>query len=119
MKWATNKAYSNLVAKKFGWNQIPPGTRTSTYANPNYLKVSDFARATLGAMNTATNNKPSALPVPYRGTTGVYIPEWADIANNFAQGLSAAVSGTKTVDDWLTGSQAYALDVMTKAGYYK
>lgn len=119
MKWATSKDYIGMVAKKYGWNQIPPGTRTSTYSNPNYLKVADFAKATLGAMNTATNNKPSALPVPYRGTTGVYIPEWADIANNFAQGLSAAVSGTKTVDDWLAGSQAYALDVMTKAGYYK
>lgn len=119
MKWATSKDYIKLVANKFGWNQIPPGTRTSTYSNANYLKVADFAKATLGAMNTATNNKPSALPVPYRGTTGVYIPEWSDIANNFAQGLSAAVSGTKTVDQWLTDSQAYALGVMTKAGYYK
>ena len=68
-------------------------------------------------MNSATNNKPSALDIPYRGTTGVYIPEWSDIANNFAQGLSAAVSGTLTVDKWLADSQKYAEDVMTKAGY--
>lgn len=119
MKWATSKQYINLVASKYGWTQIPPGTRTSTYQNANYLKVADFAKATLGAMNSATNNKPSALPVPYRGTTGIYIPEWADFSNNFAQGLAAAVSGTETVDAWLTGSQAYILNVMTKAGYYK
>lgn len=119
MKWATDVNYINMVAKKYGWNQIPPGTRTSTYNNAKYLAVSDFAPATLAAMNSATNNKPSALDIPYRGTTGVYIPEWSDIANNFAQGLSAAVSGTLTVDKWLADSQKYAEDVMTKAGYYK
>jgi sorbitol/mannitol transport system substrate-binding protein len=119
MKWATDTNYINMVAKKYGWNQIPPGTRTSTYTNAKYLAVSDFAPATLAAMNSATNNKPSALDIPYRGTTGVYIPEWSDIANNFAQGLSAAVSGTLTVDKWLADSQKYAEDVMTKAGYYK
>lgn len=117
MKWATDVNYINMVAKKYGWNQIPPGTRTSTYTNSKYLAVSDFAPATLAAMNSATNNKPSALDIPYRGTTGVYIPEWSDIANNFAQGLSAAVSGTLTVDKWLADSQKYAEDVMTKAGY--
>jgi sorbitol/mannitol transport system substrate-binding protein len=119
MKWATDKNYINMVAKKYGWNQIPPGTRTSTYKNPKYLAVSDFAAATLDAMNSATNNKPSALAIPYRGTTGVYIPEWSDIANNFAQGLSAAVSGTLTVDKWLADSQKYAEGVMKAAGYYK
>jgi len=117
MKWATDVNYINMVAKKYGWNQIPPGTRTSTYTNAKYIAVSDFAPATLAAMNSATNNKPSALDIPYRGTTGVYIPEWSDIANNFAQGLSAAVSGTLTVDKWLADSQKYAEDVMTKAGY--
>jgi sorbitol/mannitol transport system substrate-binding protein len=119
MKWATSKHYIDLVAAKYGWNQIPPGTRVSTYSNAKYLKVADFAKQTLGAINSATNNKPSAQAVPYRGTTGVYIPEWSDIANNFAQGLSAAVSGTTTVDAWLTASQAYAESVMKKAKYYK
>ena len=70
-------------------------------------------------MNSATDTKPSSQPVPYRGTTGVYIPEWSDIANNFAQGLSAAVSGTQTVTDWLTSAQAYTDKVMKAAGYYK
>jgi len=119
IKWATSTHYRDLVAAKYGWTQIPPGTRTTTYTNPNYVKVADFAKQTLDAMNSATDTKPSSQSVPYRGTTGVYIPEWSDIANNFAQGLSAAVSGTQTVTDWLTSAQAYTDKVMKAAGYYK
>ena len=37
--WATSKAYTELVASKEGWANVPPGTRTSLYANPEYQKV--------------------------------------------------------------------------------
>jgi sorbitol/mannitol transport system substrate-binding protein len=119
MRWATSRGYIQLVADTDGWENIPPGTRTSTYKNENYLKVAPFAPVTLDAMNTATNNEPSCKSVPYRGTTSIYIPEWSDIGQNFAQGLAAAVSGKTTVDQWLNRSQAYATKVMTDAGYIK
>ena len=32
--WATSKHYADLVASKEGWANVPPGTRTSLYANP-------------------------------------------------------------------------------------
>src|SRR3954470_7103566 len=34
--WATGPAYLDLVASKEGWANVPPGTRTSLYANPEY-----------------------------------------------------------------------------------
>ncbi|MBX6721797.1 MAG: sugar ABC transporter substrate-binding protein [Dactylosporangium sp.] len=118
IRWATSKDYVKLVAETDGWVNVPPGTRTSTYREGQYQKVAPFAQVTLDAMNSATNNKPSCQPVPYKGTTAIYIPEWADIGTQFAQGLSAVVSGKQSVDAWLQSSQAYAEKVMKQAGYY-
>lgn len=117
--WATGKSYIQLVAQKDGWVNAPPGTRTSTYTNPRYTKVAPFAQVTLSAMNTATNNDPSCQPVPYKGTTAIYLPEFSNFGDQFAQGLASAVSGKESVSAWLKGSQSYTANVMTKAGYTK
>src|SRR4029078_10355348 len=37
--WATSKGYLDLVASKEGWANVPPGTRTSLYNNPDYHKA--------------------------------------------------------------------------------
>src|ERR1700737_4403599 len=34
--WATGPHYLDLVASKEGWANVPPGTRTSLYNNPDY-----------------------------------------------------------------------------------
>ena len=46
VSWATSKHYTELVASKEGWANVPPGTRKSLYANPEYAKV-PFAKMTL------------------------------------------------------------------------
>ena len=51
--WATSKDYIKLVAEDAGWATVPPGTRTSTYENPEYQKSAPFAAVTLKAMQTA------------------------------------------------------------------
>src|ERR1700735_2995097 len=33
VSWATSKQYDALVGQKYGWAAVPPGTRTSLYAN--------------------------------------------------------------------------------------
>ena len=38
ISWATSKHYTELVASKEGWANVPPGTRTSLYANPEYAE---------------------------------------------------------------------------------
>src|SRR5258708_16849608 len=62
--WATSKDYTKLIAAKEGWANVPPGTRTSLYQNPEYLKVAPFAKLTLASIYTAHPNKPTAQPQP-------------------------------------------------------
>jgi sorbitol/mannitol transport system substrate-binding protein len=115
--WATSKDYIDLVAETNGWEVIPPGTRISTYERPEYLEVAPWAELTLRSIETADEVQPSCLPTPYTGSTQVDIPEWPDIAFDFAQDLSAAVAGTKSVEDWLSAAQEKATEVLTDAGY--
>ena len=47
--WATSKDYVDLVAADTGWATVPPGTRKSTYDNPEYQKAAPFAGVLLHA----------------------------------------------------------------------
>ena len=117
--WATSKAYLDLVASKEGWANVPPGTRTSLYANPEYQKAAPFAKMTLDSINSADPTKPTVKPVPYVGVQFVAIPEFAGLATNVGQLFSAALAGQKSVDDALSEAQAAATQEMGMAGYTK
>jgi len=116
--WATSKDYLALVAAKDGWANVPPGTRTSLYANPEYAKV-PFAKMTLDSINAADPQHPTVDPVPYVGVQFVAIPEFQGIATAVGQQFSAALAGTTSVDDALANAQALTTREMTKAGYIK
>ena len=117
--WATSPAYIALVAKTFGWGSVPPGTRTSTYNNPNYLKAAPYAPAVLKAMETADPTHPVAEPVPYVGVSYVGIPEWQDIGTDVGQQIAAAVSGQESADAALKQAQADTTRAMTQGGYLR
>jgi len=116
--WATSKHYTELVAMKEGWANVPPGTRTSLYANPEYMKV-PFAKMTLDSMNAADPNNSTVKPKPAPGVQFVAIPEFAGIATKVGELFSAALAGQMKVDDALAQAQTYTTDAMTKAGYIK
>lgn len=118
ISWATSKHYAELVASKEGWANVPPGTRTSLYNNPEYLKV-PFAKMTLESMNAADPTKPTVKPVPYTGVQFVAIPEFQGIGTKVGELFSAALAGQLSADDALAQAQQYTTDVMTKAGYIK
>ncbi|MEI8179139.1 extracellular solute-binding protein, partial [Aestuariivirga sp.] len=118
ISWATSKHYTELVAGKEGWANVPPGTRTSLYANPEYAKV-PFAKMTLDSINSADPTKPTVKPVPYVGVQFVAIPEFAGIATTVGQIFSAALAGEKTADEALAEAQDVTTREMTKAGYIK
>jgi sorbitol/mannitol transport system substrate-binding protein len=61
--WATSKHYTELVASKQGWANVPPGTRTSLYSNPEYAKV-PFAKMTIDSINSADPTHPTVDAVP-------------------------------------------------------
>ena len=116
--WATSKHYLDLVASKDGWANVPPGTRTSLYKNPDYLKA-PFAKMTLASIDAADPQHPTVQPVPYTGVQFVAIPEFQGLGDTVGQIFSAALAGQSSVDDALKQAQDTATRVMTKAGYIK
>ena len=117
--WATGKAYTKMVADKEGWANVPPGTRTSLYKNPAYLKAAPFAKMTLDSINSADPTHPTVKPVPYVGIQFVAIPEFQGIGTSVGQIFSAALAGSKTLDGALTEAQDVTMREMQKGGYIK
>ncbi|MGB3407785.1 MAG: sugar ABC transporter substrate-binding protein [Jannaschia sp.] len=114
--WATSKDYTALVAANEGWANVPPGTRTSLYENPEYASV-PFAKMTLDSINSADPTNPTVDPVPYTGVQFVAIPEFQGIATAVGQQFSAALAGTTRIDDALAAAQALTESEMEDAGY--
>ena len=115
--WATDKAYTELVAEKEGWANVPPGTRTSLYENQNYLDAAAFADEAKAAMDAADITKPTVQPVPYTGGQFVAIPEFQSIGTTVGQLFSAVVAGQSSVDDALAQAQSATEREMRRAGY--
>jgi len=117
--WATGKDYLKLVAEKEGWANVPPGTRTSLYENPEYQKAAPFAKATLESINSADPKNPAVKPVPYVGVQFVAIPEFQGLGTAVGQQFSAALAGQMSVDQALASAQQLTTREMTRAGYIK
>ncbi|WP_158880454.1 ABC transporter substrate-binding protein [Amycolatopsis anabasis] len=112
MRWMTDKRFVQTVGTHFGWNRVPPGCRTSTYAIPEYQQAAHaYARPTLDGISKADQRNTMAKPVPYPGIQFVGIPEFQDLGTRVSQQISAAIAGQTTVDEALEQSQEYAQTV--------
>jgi sorbitol/mannitol transport system substrate-binding protein len=106
VSWATSKQYDQLVAKKYGWSAVPPGTRTSLYHDPNYLKAaSAFAPITLASIDGTDPNHPTLHPVPYVGVQYVDIPQFETLGLQVAQQIAGAIAGSESVSQALKTAQ--------------
>jgi sorbitol/mannitol transport system substrate-binding protein len=120
LTWATSKDYLKLVAAKNGWGSVPPGTRISTYKNPQYQKAAGaFANIVLNSMLTADPTHSTLHKVPYVGVQFVGIPEFQNIGTLVTQNLAGAVAGKTSVDSALALSQQQVTRIMKQAGYLK
>jgi sorbitol/mannitol transport system substrate-binding protein len=109
VSWATSKAYDQLVAAKYGWAAVPPGTRTSLYNTPQYQqKAKAFAGITLASIDSTDPDHPTLNPVPYVGIQYVDIPQFESLGLQVAQQIAGAIAGTETVSQALKTSQADA-----------
>ena len=115
--WATSKDYIKLVAERSGWATVPPGTRTSTYENPDYLSAAPFAKLTLQTIETANPTDATQEKVPYVGISYVGIPEFQSIGTTVGQEFAAVIAGSKSVDEALAAAQASTKRAMQQAGY--
>ncbi len=117
--WATSKEYVELVAKENGWVSVPPGTRQSTYSNPEYQKVAPFASFVQKAIDTANPSGQTREPRPYQGAQFVAIPEFQGIGTNVGQTIAGTLTGQSTVDAALKTAQAATERTIRQAGYPK
>ncbi|MBI0327458.1 ABC transporter substrate-binding protein [Burkholderia plantarii] len=117
--WATSKQYVEAVGKDEGWASVPPGTRQSTYARPEYKAAAPFSDFVLKAIETADVNDPSLKKVPYTGVQYVGIPEFQSFGTVVGQSIAGAVAGQMTVDQALAAGQAAADRAVRQAGYKK
>jgi polyol transport system substrate-binding protein len=109
VSWATSKNYDSLVASKYGWAAVPPGTRTSLYSNPSYLAAAKaFAPITIASIDGTDPDHPTVNPVPYVGIQYVDIPQFESLGVTVGQQIAGAIAGTESVSQALSASQAAA-----------
>ena len=117
--WATSKDYIKMVAAANGWVAVPPGTRNSTYQNPDYQKAAPFASFVLKAIDVANPNGQTEQKRPYTGAQFVAIPEFQGIGTQVGQTIAATLTGQQTVDQALKTAEAATERTMRQAGYPK
>jgi sorbitol/mannitol transport system substrate-binding protein len=109
VSWATSKSYDQLVASKYGWAAVPPGTRTSLYSNPQYLAAAKpFAGITLASIDGTDPDHPTVGAVPYVGIQYVDIPQFETLGVEVGQQIAGAIAGTESVSQALSASQSDA-----------
>ncbi len=110
--WATSKDYAKLVGTKLGWSRVSPGTRTSTYAIPEYQAAAGaFAQVTLDSIAHADVNHPTVDPVPYIGVQYVDIDEFQQLGDQVSQEFAKVIAGGQSVDQALAKAQTLATAV--------
>ncbi len=114
--WATSKRYIREVENTSGWTAAPPGTRTSTYAAPQYAAVAPFADLTYRSILAADPLHPTVKPVPYMGIQCVVIPAFPTIGNQVGQLFAAALVGKLSVDEALREAQLVTERVLNRTG---
>jgi sorbitol/mannitol transport system substrate-binding protein len=98
-----------------GWAAIPPGTRQSTYAIPEYQDAAAaFAQPTLDAMAAAPIDNPGTTPRPgLPGVQYVGVPEFQDVGNQCTELFSSVIAGQTDIDEALADCQTIASQVST------
>ncbi len=115
ISWATGPEYIAAAGELVpgGWASIPPGTRESTYALPEYQEAAAaFADQTLAAMAAAPIDNPGTTPRPgLPGVQFVGVPEFQDVGNRCTEEFSGVIAGRVEIDDALSNCQDIASQV--------
>ena len=115
--WATSREYTELIAERDGWANVPPGTRASLYQNQAYLDAAPFAEMTLASIQTADPNDPTVADVPYTGIQYVAIPEFQSIGTAVGDRFSKSLDGSISSDEALANAQWVTGKVIERARF--
>ena len=112
ISWATGPQYAKEAGTRIagGWAAIPPGTRRSTYAIPEYRKAARaFAGPELHAVESAPVENPGTSKRPgYPGVQYVGIPEFEHVGDQCTALFSAVIAGRSSIDSALANCQSIA-----------
>jgi sorbitol/mannitol transport system substrate-binding protein len=112
VSFATGPQYLKEAGSKIpgGWAALPPGTRKSTYAIPQYKKAAKaFATQTLNAISSAPINNPGTSKRPgLPGVQYVGVPQFQDVGNGCTEQFSAVIAGRASIDSALKNCQDIA-----------
>jgi sorbitol/mannitol transport system substrate-binding protein len=112
VSFATGPEYLKEAGSQIsgGWAALPPGTRQSTYAIPEYKKAAKaFATQTLDAISSAPITNPGTTKRPgLPGVQYVGIPEFQDVGNGCTEQFSAVIAGRASIDAALKNCQGIA-----------
>ncbi|MCF8568003.1 sugar ABC transporter substrate-binding protein [Alicyclobacillus tolerans] len=117
LEWATSPSYLKLVAQKYGWVNVPPGTRLSLYSNPNYLKAAPFAHTVLSQMEMMSVSHPTNHPVPYLASSWLALPNFDEMGTQIGQIMSAVEAGKESVSQALQQSNQIAAQGAKQLGH--
>ncbi len=116
VQWATSKEYIRLVAARYGWAAVPPGTRQSTYEQAQYVAGAPFASLVYRSILVADPLHPTLKPVPYTGIQCIVLPAFPTIGNQVGQLIAAALVGNVSVEEALRRAQAATQRVVNRMG---
>ena len=118
IEWATSRAYVRLVARRFGWELVPSGTRESTYTDAHYRAVAPWAQVELQAIESADPLEPTLPRSPYTGIQFAQIPAFRTIGDEAGRQISLAVRGKITVEQALSSGQVAAQQEILLKGHH-
>lgn len=106
ISWAASSQYADHIGETEGWAKVPAATRESLYQNKDYMADSAvFAKPTLTALENADPENPGVQKRPAPGIQFIDIPEFTAFGDTVTSELSAAIAGSKSVDDALAAGQ--------------
>jgi sorbitol/mannitol transport system substrate-binding protein len=112
ISFATGPQYLKEAGAKIsgGWAALPPGTRKSTYAIPQYKSAAKaFAKQTLDAISSAPISNPGTTKRPgLPGVQYVGVPQFQDVGNGCTEQFSAVIAGRSSIDSALKNCQDIA-----------
>jgi sorbitol/mannitol transport system substrate-binding protein len=112
LSWATSKQYIDYAGTTLGWARVPPGSRYSTYDNPNYQKAAAaFAKPTLDEINSVNVAQPGVAKQNWIGVQYVGIPEFQDLGTKVSAEITAVIAGKESVSSALKKAQGFAVPV--------
>jgi len=110
--WATGPQYIEEAGPRIAgeWAAIPPGTRRSTYAIPEYRNAARaFAKPTLHAIESAPIDDPGTTKRPGNpGIQYVGVPQFQDVGNQCTEQFAAVIRGRSPIDAALANCQNVA-----------